>query len=130
MSENRTVLQTLLEDIQQLKNKEFKKKGLFGKSAESQRTEAIVNVIQVFYVPNDKDQLVELLSYLKPYEKKNIINITDSDNEDIVFAFKKRYKECATKAQMLFPDDEAIANIVNNNSLSNVLINKLKEKIE
>ena len=101
---NKTALQTLIEKLEEIKNTEFKDiKGSFWKdisprTAEQQRNDAIYELIEQFYIPTNKEELIELITYFK------------AQNE---FIYRKRYKEMREKANLLFPGDEDLDLAIN-----------------
>ncbi|MDE5882636.1 MAG: hypothetical protein K2H60_12990 [Muribaculaceae bacterium] len=81
-------------------------------TAEQQKHKATINAIRNFYIPQDKGELVELISFLKPYTTKGFLG-TGYYEEKIANAYKDRYKEACNKALTLFPEDPEINSIIN-----------------
>ena len=98
-----STLQQLMDRINEIRNTNFK--GSLFKKGSTKQTEAIVSVIRAFPMPNDKEELLELAAFLRPYKKKNALSSDQSEDFDIQMSYKDRYKELETKVKSQFSDD-------------------------
>lgn len=99
----RSTLQQMMNRINEIQSTEFK--GNLFKKGSTKKVEAIVNVIRGFPMPNDRDELLELAAFLRPYRKKNLFSSDESEDYDIQMSYKDRYKELETKVKSQFSDD-------------------------
>lgn len=118
--EKETALKTLLQSIDEVAKKEFKDiKGSFWKgtsdvSAHSQRKDAILHVVRNFYIPSNKQEIIELIGYVKPIAKMStFINNSQNIDRDVIKAYQVRYDEIISKANNLFPGDADIDLAIN-----------------
>lgn len=98
-----STLQQLMDRINEIRNTDFK--GSLFKKGSTKQTEAIVSVIRAFRMPNNRDELLELAAFLRPYKKKNIMSSDVSEDYDIQMSYKDRYKELETKVKSQFSND-------------------------
>lgn len=98
-----STLQQMMNHINEIQSTEFK--GNLFKKGSTKKVEAIVNVIRGFPMPNDRDELLELAAFLRPYRKKNLFSSDESEDYDIQMSYKDRYKELETKVKSQFSDD-------------------------
>lgn len=115
--EKKSALKLHLEQLDEISKRHFQDIGgsfwndTDDKSADKQREEETVVAIKSFYVPKDKEELIELINFLKPYAKLNMI-LADNDTP-VNRAYKKRYKEVCEKANVFFPGDPDIDLAIN-----------------
>lgn len=80
---------------------------------ESDRGEAMANIIRNFPVPTAKEDLLEFIAALSPKTKVT----TSNENESAYYlppAYDAKLKECILKAQASFPDDPQLQLLVQN----------------
>ena len=93
-----TALTRLLAKIENVNKKEYK-----GILAGSKRGNAAAAEIATFPLPSDKEELLEIIYYIKPYLKKQH---NGSDYEGaIIEAFKTRFKEIREMVNSRYPND-------------------------
>ena len=112
-----SALEQFTKQLQEIQNKDFQDiKGSFWKgtdtvTADTQRHEALMNLISTFAIPSAKKDLIDFIVYLSPYKKAS--KIEGGYEADRKRAFRKRYEECLTKAQISFPGDPALDVAIN-----------------
>lgn len=90
-----TALQCLLAKIEKVNKKKFN--GSLFNDADVQRAEAVVREIQTFPLPSDKEELLEIIYYIKPYLKKT--------GGFEISAYKTRFKEIREMVNSRYPND-------------------------
>ncbi|MCH5246723.1 MAG: hypothetical protein J1E99_01070 [Muribaculaceae bacterium] len=73
--------------------------------AERSRDNSILNVIENLYIPNNKDDILDLLNYLKFYTRKSYYSPYGFEVGD---ALKDKYNECLEIARHNFPNEPGI----------------------
>lgn len=115
--EKKSALKLHLEKLDEISRKNFQDikgsiwKGTDDISADEQRKKATLEAIKSFYVPKDKEELLELINFLKPYGELNMI--IGANRTDVNVAYKKRFKEVCEKATVFFPGDPDIELAIN-----------------
>lgn len=98
-----STLHQLMSRINEIRNTQFKG-SLFKKGSEKQ-TEAIVSVIRAFPMPDDREELLALAAFLRPYKTKHFMSNDYSEDYDIQMSYKDRFKELEAKVKSKFSDD-------------------------
>lgn len=94
----------------------YKKKNFFSRLDEDEPKvkldKARAKAIDLFPVPNAKEDLLEFLVFLKPLASRNAV-VAGLGEEETIKAYKRKYKECVEKANLYFADDPQFAMILN-----------------
>jgi len=80
-----------------------KHKDAYGDGKVLSRNEEIENCIITFPIPSDKEDLIEFIASLDAGRRSSV---------DWAKAYNAKYKECILKAQVMFPNDEHITQLV------------------
>ena len=106
-----SALKKLLEKIESINNAEYE-----GSESmiEIQKNDDIIAAIENFYLPNNRDELVELAIFIKQQSEKDTSFKGSLDGYEIaiVKAYRVKYKELREKLRMLFPGDQQIIGII------------------
>lgn len=73
------------------------------------RRKLILREIQTFVTPNDKEELLELIYYIKPFLKLGNMNSPTLDDKAIAKAYKRRFKDIREYVNNRFPNDPDFA---------------------
>lgn len=101
-----SVLKEHLKRMQEIKRQNFK--GNIFNSKEDKREEAFLGAIRAFPIPNEKEELLELITFLKPYSTKIAFFLDDDLETEKTKAYKDRYKEACLKVRTKFPNDKEL----------------------
>lgn len=106
--------QKLSDLVAEINQRDFTTSGLTGflgldLMKEERRDKARASAIYNFPVPTSKEDLLEFILFLAPQNDKRMI---DNDQKETVKAYRMKYKECLTKAEIFFADDPQFQKIL------------------
>lgn len=76
---------------------------LFTLDSEKSENEEIKEAIQLFPIPNSREDLLDFLMFLEPLAKVSFFS--NSYDPSLTGVYKSKYKECCNKAEVFFADD-------------------------
>lgn len=77
-------------------------------ASRKKKSKAVAAVIEGFELPNDREDLLELMKFLKPYYNKKIWKDREDSYKREANAYRNKYIESCELAKSLFPDDPEI----------------------
>lgn len=105
-SDSPTALTRLLAKIEEVGAREFKDdEDEDGDDAEEKRADALANTIKNFPLPKDKEELLEIIYFIKPYLNKKAWNTDTLAEEEMAKAYRHRYKEICNLVKTRYAND-------------------------
>lgn len=105
-SDSPTALARLLAKIEEVEAREFKDdEDEDGDDAEEKRADALANTIKNFPLPKDKEELLEIIYFIKPYLNKKAWNTDTLAEEEMAKAYRHRYKEICNLVKTRYAND-------------------------
>lgn len=98
-----TALARLLAKVEQVASREYTSDE--DGYAEEKRADALVDAIKNFPLPRDKEELLEIIYYIKPYLNKNAWNTDTLEEQETAKAYRHRYKEICNLIKKRYADD-------------------------
>lgn len=98
-----TALSRLLAKVEEVASREYTADE--ERDASEKRADALADAIKNFPLPKDKEELLEIVYYIKPFLNKRSWNTDTFEEEETAKAYRHRYKEICNLIKKRYADD-------------------------